>query len=629
MYILDVIPLVKMPKDRSQVLSYFSSSFVPVGSLVSVILGRSKVNALVVSSSSLQNDKISIKKSKFQIKSIDKVISSNPVLSEIEMRIFKWFVGFYGSSLGVSAKIFLPNYLTKKKTKVNISTECPSLSKDKKSCVKHILTSEEKREIFYKNEIKKVLKKQKQVLFLVPDMFSLKYYSKTLKELNPVTLSGDLSPKKQFDIFLSVKNKGIKFLISTRVGLFLDFCDIGLIIFEKEEDSSYKSKDMAPFYNSRDIVLRLSDEFSAPIIFGSNSPSIESYFYVKKSKGQIILDKKSKPPQVVDMKNEIFGGNYSILSYQLQQKLNNILQNKKQAILFLSRRGSETFVFCRDCGHIEKCKNCDLSLIHHKGFKKSLVCHYCGFSKEMVIVCPKCKSHRIKYFGAGTQKAKEEILKIFPGAKIGILDSDITPNLKDQEFVFDMFKKKKLDILIGTQILFKNKDIPKSDLVAILSMDNLFYLPDFKSGERIFQIAKNMSLFSSCDGDFILQTYTPENEVLQIIQKLDYDIFYKNEIEAREIFFYPPFSEVLKLIYKNKDSKKAEKSALLLIKKLKSLNLKDVIFMGPAPAYISKIRGQYIWQIVVKLKPGSKYKKDIFKNVPNDWIVDVNPESLL
>jgi len=633
MFILDVIPAVKIPKGVSQVLSYFSKDDLKAGAVVLVPLGRAKVNALVVSSYPLDGEKINIRKSQFQMKNIEKIISKEALLSDIQIKLFLWFLKYYSSPIGLSAKTFLPAYIIKKKTPIkNLETVFTERNKNKKS----ILVFGEKRENYYKKEIKKALKNKKQVLFLVPDIFSLEYYLKVFSELKPISVSSSLSPKRYFDIYKSVRSGEIDFVIATRMGVFLNFAKLGLVILDQEDDQAYKSHDMMPYYHTKEVALKLAELFCAEFIYGSLTPSVETYWLKETKKIGFVQLKDSSPkktPIFIDMRNEIFGGNYSILSWRLQNEIENVLNKKEQALFFISRKGAETFVFCRDCGYVEKCPNCDSSLIHHKEKNMSaLLCHHCGFRKEIQLKCPNCQSHRIKYFGAGTQKAKEEILKLFPKAKVGILDSDITPTQKEQKKVFEDFKNKKLDILVGTQLLFKKYDLAKVELVAVLSLDNLLYAPDFKSGERVFNILSRISSFCKNKGKFYLQTYTQENPVLELAAKLNYDEFYKNEISAREIFSYPPFSKLIKLIYKNKNRSLAEREAEKLTEKFKKLNLSAIQLLGPAPAYIPKVRNEYIFQIIVKIKISGDLenkKNTLLKNVSEGWIIDVDPKSLL
>jgi primosomal protein N' (replication factor Y) len=635
MYILDVIPTVKIPKGVSQVLSYFSKDELKAGALVLVPLGRSKVNALVVSSYPLDGEKINIRRSQFQMKNIDKIISKEPLLSELQIKLFLWFLKYYSSPVGLSAKTFLPSYVVKRRTEIK-NIENISIEINKSDIKKNILIFGEKRENYYKKEIKKVLKEKKQVLFLVPDVFSLEYYSDIFSEFNPVVVSSKLSPKKYFDIYKSVRNDDIKLVISTRMGVFLNFAKLGLLVFDQENDQAYKSRNMMPYYHAKDIALKLAELFSAKFVYGSAIPSIETYWLSKIKKIDIIhleTEAPKKLPMLIDMRNEIFGGNYSILSWQLQNDIENILEKKEQALFFISRKGAETFVFCRDCGYVEKCPNCESSLIHHRESNMSLLlCHQCGFKKEVQLKCPACQSHRIKYFGAGTQKAKEEVLKLFPKARVGILDSDVTPTQKDQKKVFLDFKNKKIDILIGTQLLFKKQELKKVNLVAILSLDNLLHIPDFRSGERIFSILKNISSFCKNKGKLYLQTYTQENQVLELAAKLDYDKFYKSEISARELFSYPPFAKLIKFIYKNKNKNLAESEAVRLSEKFKKLDMSNIQILGPAPAYIPKVRNEYIFQIIVKIKISDDFenkKSILLKNIPEGWIIDVDPSSLL
>lgn len=642
MHIIDVIPLVKIPKGFSQVLSYFSLKDIKIGAVVSIPLGRASVNALAISSRQMDDQKISIKKSGFQMKNIKSVISEDPALSEKQFEFFKWFLKYYFPPIGLAAKTFIPNYLLKRKTAIKHSLgELPSGNFLQRSvlCKKELVMGAD-RTGYYKQKIKEALDQNKQILFLVPDMHAFDFYADQFANFNPDLISSRLSSKKHFDEWLNVKNNKAKLIIATRMGVFLNFADLGLVILDEEQDSSYKSQDMMPYYHTKDIAFKLAEFFNADLILGSSAPDISTYHLAKLGakllSKNLEIESPNKRFDVIDMRNEIHGGNYSILSYRLQQELENVIQNGKQAILFISRRGAETHVFCRDCGYIEKCPKCESSLIHHKGstFVRSLLmCHYCGFKKSPPLACPKCKSHRIKYFGAGTQKAKEEILKNYPEAKVEALDIDSAPNFEDQKNIFQKFKNKEINILIGTQLLFKKRELLKADLVCVLSLDNILYIPDFKSGERIFRIMREVSSLGKDKAEFLLQTYTPEHGIFDIIKNLDYENFYKQEIESREAFGYPPFSELVKLTFKNKDSSLAEKEAKKLAGKINNLQLKEIQILGPAPAHTPKIKNEYIWNVILKIQNDKnceeEEKNTVLKNIPEGWTIDVNPESLL
>ncbi len=628
MYILDVILTIKTPKNLSGVLSYFSPDPLKKGAFVRVSVGHIKVNAMVLDCRLVESEKMFIKKSAFQIKAIDRIISDTPVFSDKQFDLFFWFLNFYMADIGICAKTFLPNYLVNKKTPIKVK-EAKKTQQTKNGVFSEFLVVGSNRLKFYKKEIQKCLNKKKQVLFLVPDLVLLKKYEKELKDFYPEILTSSISPKKYFSLWEKVRTKEKNFILSTRGGVFLDFSELGLVIVDKEEDSSYKSQDMLPYYQTKDVAKKIAELSFAKIIYGANVPTVESYYLVKDK--LVEKDKKKHYFLTVDMRNEIYGGNYSILSYYLQGNLEDILRKNRQAILFISRRGSETFVFCRDCGWVEKCKNCEASLIHHK--KIGLLCHYCGFKKEAPVVCPQCHGHKIKYFGAGTQKAKDEILKLFPNAKVKILDSEITPNLKDQEKIVKDFNLKKIDILVGTQLMFKWGFKLKADLSAVLSFDNILHLPDFKSQERVFNIAKNLS-FISKQQEMILQTYTKDHYLISdISKKIDYDVFFSEEIKLREKFCYPPFSFLVKIIYKNKSIVQGENEVQKIKEKIVNLKIKEIEILGPALAYIPKIKNFYIWHIIIKIKDKKqelKIKKEITKALSEfEYVADINPESLL
>ena len=299
---------------------------------------------------------------------------------------------------------------------------------------------------------------------------------------------------------------------------------------------------------------------------------------------------------------------------------------------------------CRDCGHVPKCPNCDVPMVYHLS-PIQFVCHHCGHSEIPPVLCPNCLGTRIKFFGTGTQKVEVEFKKLFPGAEAIRLDSDVAKDTKAEQEILKQFKNKTVQVIIGTQMIF-NKDIAKVPLVAMMLADTLIHLPDFRSNERNFQI---ISRLKNLAGEkLLLQTYSPENNAIQFAMKNDYKSFYSEEIETRKELSYPPFSQLIKLAFAHKNPKKAEDEAKIMAEKLKqqiaannklltglskktdTINLQPITILGPSPAFISKVRGKYIWQIILKSKISDlKLRNKILKIVTPDWTIDVDPLQII
>lgn len=519
MYIINVIPLIKIPRPNPQILSYFFSKKLARGALVQISLRKKQINAIVFSSENLEKKKLDIKKgTSFKLKPIEKVISEKPVLIENQLKLLFWIAEYYFASLGLVAKIFLS-----KKFKVHDS----------------------------------------------------KFMIQTLI----------LTPQTKYLVFAPFKN-------------------LRSITIENADSSKYKSWGRKPYYDVRTIAKQLAKIHKAKLILKK-----ESYKINKKIKNQ-----------VVDMREEIRKGNYSVLSEELQEKLK---QNKKN-ILFISRRGIATFILCRDCGYVLKCKHCEVPLVYHQSSK--LICHHCGNEEKPPDLCPNCKGYRIKYFGAGTQKVEVEIKKLLPKTKIFRLDSDTAKTPEQQQKIINKFNKIKNCILIGTQMLL-GKNIKPVNLVGVVSIETILNLPDYRSSERVFKILSQLKTLTK--KNFLVQTYNPESAAIKSAIDNNWKKFYNEELKIRKALSYPPFSQIIKLTFEHKDPKKAKDEAKILFEKLKT-QIKNFQLLGPVPAFIPKIAGKYRWQIIIKSKiKNLKQRNKLLIIVPLTWNIEVNPESLL
>lgn len=641
MYIIDVIPLIKIPLPSSQILTYFSKERVNKGALVLIPISGRKEKAIVLNSSRIEERKLEIKRRAFKLKKIEKIFSPTPLISEPQMELAFWMHKFYLTSLGPILKLFLPKTFIKRKKPMKILEVKPQISKTKTQ--KPLLSWGKDRMKFYLKEVEKALKKKKQVLFLLPEIQDIENFVTPIKEV--AFWHGGLKTSAELKEWEKIRSGKAKLIIGMRSGVFAPFQNLGLIILEKEENPAFKSWRQHPRYDAKEVALKLAEMTKAKIILGSALPSVVSYYKAKTGKYKLISPKTiqsySRKIKIVDMREEIRKGNYSIFSEDLEYELKKVLKEKKRAILFCNRRGMATYIFCQDCGWIAKCENCNVPMVYHKNLKikdeklkEGLICHHCGARRDPHIVCPNCKGHRLKYSGIGTQKVVQELKRLTPKIRIFRLDSDITPRTEAQKKIFEEFLKSKNSVLVGTQIFLKFSDLLKKPLVlvGITSSDQFLNLPEFKATEVAFQTLYKLEIFGK---KLIIQTYNPKTPCLQFFRERNVEAFFEKEIQARKEFSYPPFSEIIKLSFAHKNLQKVEKQARDFKEKLEKLgathpSLLTTQILGPIPGSIPKVKGKYIQNIILKVKNEKPEVKDlILENIPKNCEVDVNPQSLL
>lgn len=305
-------------------------------------------------------------------------------------------------------------------------------------------------------------------------------------------LHSKLSIGERYDEWQKIKKNEVKIVIGARSAIFAPVENLGMIIVDEEHDMSYKSE-TTPRYHAKELAGYLAKKHQCPLVLGSATPDLESYYEAKKGeKAQLyVLKNRANQAQlpevkIVDLRQELALGNKSMLSFPLQEEMKKNLQAKKQSILFLNRRGYSTFLMCRDCGHVVKCENCNISLTYHK-FENKLKCHYCGLEKNVMSTCQECGSGKIKYFGTGTQKLEEEVHKLFPEASTIRMDIDTVTKKNSHEEILNQFKKENVDILIGTQMVVKGHHFPNVTLVGVVAADGILNLEDYRASEKTFQ----------------------------------------------------------------------------------------------------------------------------------------------
>lgn len=519
-------------------------------------------------------------------------------------------------------------------------------SDDKMFLLKGV-TGSGKTEVYMKL-VERVLLEEKSAIILVPEIALTPQMIERFKGrfgVNVALFHSKLSDGERFDEWFRVKEGKSKVIVGARSAIFLPAKNLGLIIIDEEHENTYKSE-QNPKYQTKEVAEYLSELKGCKVILGSATPSIETYYRALTGEMKLLelnsrVDNKSMPPmKVIDMRNELKGGNKSLFSRELFIAIQERLKRKEQIILFLNRRGFSTFVSCRSCGYVFKCDECDISMTYHKN--GLLICHYCGKTKREPRECPKCHSKYVKFFGAGTQRVEEEVKKYFNNAGILRMDVDTTRDKHSYERIYNTFKNGEADILIGTQMVSKGLDFKNVTLVGILAADMSINIPDYRAAERTFQIITQVAGRAGRgdkQGEVLIQTYTPQHYSLQYAVNYDYEGFYEKEFTVRAMMKYPPFGKLLLI---NGTSKKEEllknfmHKITMMIKPLVE-NCLDIKILGPIPCMISKLKENYRWQIVIKGEFDSYFSKNIKeilydenKNVYNDIRIsmDINPNNL-
>ena len=519
-------------------------------------------------------------------------------------------------------------------------------SDDKMFLLKGV-TGSGKTEVYMKL-VERVLLEGKSAIILVPEIALTPQMIERFKGrfgVNVALFHSKLSDGERFDEWFRVKEGKAKVIVGARSAIFLPAKNLGLIIIDEEHENTYKSE-QNPKYQTKEVAEYLSELKGCKVILGSATPSIETYYRALTGEMKLLelnsrVDNKPMPPmKVIDMRNELKGGNKSLFSRELFIAIQERLKRKEQIILFLNRRGFSTFVSCRSCGYVFKCDECDISMTYHKN--GLLICHYCGKTKREPRECPKCHSKYVKFFGAGTQRVEEEVKKYFNNVRILRMDVDTTRDKHSYERIYNTFKNGEADILIGTQMVSKGLDFKNVTLVGILAADMSINIPDYRAAERTFQIITQVAGRAGRgdkQGEVLIQTYTPQHYSLQYAVNYDYEGFYEKEFTVRAMMKYPPFGKLLLI---NGTSKKEEllknfmHKITMMIKPLVESCL-DIEILVPIPCMISKLKENYRWQIVIKGEFDSYFSKNIKeilydenKNVYNDIRIsmDINPNNL-
>ena len=455
-----------------------------------------------------------------------------------------------------------------------------------------------------------------------------------------VVMHSRLSLAERNDAIIRVRRQEAGIVIGARSAIFTPVADAGLIIIDEEQDLSYK-QDESPRYHARVVAEEMAKIHQAVLLLGSATPSLETYYRAKQGEFTLIdMPKRigDMPLPVVksvDMRQELRRGNRHIVSNALRELIEQTIAKKKQLIIMLNRRGFSTFVMCRSCGEVIKCKECGLPLVYHKSGK--LACHHCDISEKVPDVCPKCGSRYIKYFGSGTEKLEQELQEIVPSARVIRMDRDTTSRKFAHQDILNKFRQHEYDILLGTQMVAKGHDIPDVTAVGIISADSALNMPDFRASERTFMLITQTAGRAgrhSEQGKVIIQTYNPEHYAVTCGMAQDYEGFYEKELFMRQQMFYPPYSRLLKLLFQHEDENKAKANAEQLAADFERCFAGDdgQQLAGPAPAVIACLRGIYRYVLLIKTADIAKVQQFLREqkiNLRNDIAIDIDPISTL
>ncbi len=464
------------------------------------------------------------------------------------------------------------------------------------------ITGSGKTEVYMKM-IEKVLSEGKQAIVLIPEI-ALTYQTvgRFVRRFGQVVsfLHSRLSEGEKFDQFKAAKSGHIKIMVGPRSALFTPFPNLGLIVVDEEHEGSYASE-VTPRYHARETAVERGKISHAHVILGSASPSLESFYRCEKEEYCLVRLKErfgeSSLPEtvIVDMRKELSRGNRSILSACLRKELEDRLEKNEQSMLFLNRRGLAGFVSCRSCGHVEKCPHCDVSMTHHRNGR--LICHYCGYEKPMMKICPTCGSALFGGIKIGTEAVENLLVKEFPNARVLRMDMDTTGGKEGHEKKLKAFAEGEADILIGTQMIVKGHDFPRVTLVGALLADLSLNDQDYRSAERTFQLilqASGRAGRGEKKGLSVIQTYEPEHYALMAAASQDYDSFYKEEMSFRKMMAYPPCGTMMAILGSSKDEAKLDQGMAYLRQMVDRMDASGKLMtIGPAPQSIGKVRDYY------------------------------------
>ncbi|HEX9412838.1 MAG TPA: primosomal protein N' [Ktedonobacterales bacterium] len=461
-------------------------------------------------------------------------------------------------------------------------------------------------------------------------------------------LHSGLTDAERLDEWRRIRAGLVDVVVGSRSALFAPVDRLGLIVVDEEHEAAYKQEGRGPTYHARDVAVELGRLSGATVVLGSATPSVESFWHASRGDYRLVelaarapsggAGRPSSLPtvQIVDLRAELRAGNTSILGTALQVALKETLASGQQAILFLNRRGMASSVLCRECGFVARCARCDVPLTYHAS-EDALICHYCGQRQAAPQVCPHCWGASLRYFGLGTERVEAAVRRLLPQARVLRWDRDTARTRRAHEELLAAFSNRHADVMVGTQMIAKGLDLPGVTLVGVVSADVALYLPDFRASERAFQLLTQVAGRAGrgeTPGRVIVQTFNPDHFCIQAAARHEYHAFYAAEVSARQRYGYPPFRQFVKFTFTHADRHLAQIEATVLADRLQRLiaehELHATDLVGPAPAFMERLRGHYRWHVIAR---GPDLRALLHALAPEDlprgWAVDVDPASTL
>lgn len=503
--------------------------------------------------------------------------------------------------------------------------------------------------------VEQLISEGKQAIILVPEIALTpqirgRFFRRFGEKV--AVLHSALSISERKDQWNKIKSGQVSVAVGARSAVFAPFTNLDLIIIDEEHETTYKSEH-SPRYQAKDVARFLLKQRKGTLLLASATPAVEDYYRTQTGEASLLTltkryqDRKMPQVEIVDMREELKNGNHSVLSESLKQRLLEVREKGEKAIILLNRRGYSTFVSCRDCGYVVKCKKCDVAMTYHS-IEGHLKCHYCGATQPAETVCPDCKSTAVRYFGSGTQKLEEEIYRMFSDTQVIRMDNDTTNTKLSHERLLKQFAKPGCAILLGTQMIAKGLDFKEVSLVGVISADSSLFVGGYNGAEKTFSLITQVcgrAGRGDIPGYAVVQTYHPEHYAILAAKSQDYDAFYQNEIVFRRNVKYPPFSEIINVIFTGVDEQKifsmADGIKQIMTEKVDFYGERGeyIAMYGPTPCGISKIRNQYRYHILIKCTGADRVQQSfseavktlILANKSNDITVsvDVNPVNFL
>jgi primosomal protein N' (replication factor Y) len=646
----------------SRTFLYDIAEPLPLPARVKVPFGSREVQGFIVG---FRDDK----PADVEVRPVADILDSEPLVRPDVFELCKWISTYYMAPLGEVLKGALPPAITRKHVERFQAEELPvldvrhpvDLTEDQSNAFKSILEGDSFRTVLlhgvtgsgktevYLRVVEHYLRKGKTALILAPEIgLTPQLRERFADRFGPrlAVLHSSLTRKQRIDAWLRIYRGQAPIVIGTRSALFVPLANLGVIVVDEEHEGSFKQEEM-PRYHARDCAIMRAKMAGAVVVLGSATPSMESFRNAEEKRYKYVQlprrveDRPLPQVEIVNMREEYArAGKQVVFSARLLSALENRLENGEQAMVLLNRRGYSMFLLCRHCGFSFECNACSVSMTYHRSINR-LMCHYCGLTRKPESKCPECGSEYLHYVGEGTEQVEDQLRQLLPSARVGRIDRDTMRHMRDYESMLGDFRRGKLDVLVGTQMIAKGHDFPRVTLVGVIAADGALSLPDFRAAERTFQLLTQVAGRSGrgdSPGEVVIQSYFPDHYSLQLAATHRFEAFYAREVHFRRAMFYPPFTALASIMVLERSRDKARQLAGKIIDFLDTSRSRSIRILGPAAAPLEKIKRTYRHQLLIKSASRTELHRvlsllrnhlDEQKIGPTRVVIDIDPISLL